>query len=168
MQTRSLPMIVLSTALFALSLSTAARAEAPSAEANKAVVRKFEEEFKNKANHAIVDELMASTFQGRGLGPAPLDRDGLKQLGKMIAGAFPDVHATIESIVADGDLVVTRVSVVGTNRGSFNGIPATGRKIQFTEMHMYQVKGGKIVALWSNIDQLAIMTQLGAIPAPRR
>jgi len=169
MNTRSVPVLIVSTVLLGLSLSTASRAEAPSTEAaNKAVVRKFEDEFKNKANHAIVDEVMAPAFQGRGFGPAPLDREGLKQLGKMVAGAFPDVHTTIESIVAEGDLVVTRVAVTGTHKGAFNGVPATGKKIQFTEMHMYQVKGGKISALWSNVDLLAILTQIGAVPAPRK
>jgi len=168
MHTRSFPVIVLSTALLALSISTAARADAPSAEANKAVVRKFEDEFKNKANHAIVDELMAPTFQGRGFGPAPIDREGLKQLGKMVVGAFPDVHTTIESSVAEGDLVVTRIAVTGTHKGAFQGVPATGKKIQFTEMHMYQLKAGKIVAQWSNVDLLAILMQIGAVPAPKR
>ena len=165
MTARSLSLLALSAALLAVSF-TAARADVVAD--NKAVVKKFEEEFKNKANHAIVDELMAPSFQLRGIAPTPLDREGLKMLGKSIVAAFPDVHAVVESVVAEGDLVVTRVSVTGTHRGAFNGIPATGKKIQFTEMHMYQVKGGKIVATWSNVDLLAILTQIGAIPAPKK
>jgi predicted ester cyclase len=165
MHARSLPILV----LLAVSLSSAARADAPSGqEANKAVVRKFEEQFKNKANHAIVDELMAPAFQARGFSPAPLDREGLKQLGKGVASAFPDVRVTVDSVIAEGDLVVTRCSVTGTHKGAFNGVPATGKKVQFTEMHMYQLKGGKIVALWSNADVLAILMQIGAVPAPRK
>jgi len=165
MYTRSLSIFV----LLAVSFTSAARAEAPSAQAtNKSVVRKFEEEFKNKANHAIVDELMAPAFQGRGFGPAAIDREGLKQLGKAVSSAFPDVRVTVESIIAEGDLVVTRCSVAGTHKGAFNGVPATGKKVQFTEMHMYQLKGGKIVAQWSNVDVLAILMQIGAVPAPKR
>jgi len=69
MHTRSIPMLALCTALLALSLSATAHADTPSQATNKAVVREFEEEFKNKANHAIVDEVMAPTFQARGFGP---------------------------------------------------------------------------------------------------
>jgi predicted ester cyclase len=59
----------------------------------------------------------------------------------------------IESIVADGDLVVTRVSV--------------NKPIRFGEMHMYRLKDGKIVELWSQVDFLAILTQIGAVPPPK-
>jgi predicted ester cyclase len=156
-------------AIASLCLATVASAD-PSTktlDANKAVVKKFEEEFKNKANHAIVDELMAPTYKAHGLGPAPIDRAGLKQLGAMIVTAFPDVHATIESIVAEGDTVVTRCSVKGTNKGSFQGVPATNKQVQFTEMHMYKLAGGKIVEQWSNVDFLAILVQIGAVPPPK-
>jgi hypothetical protein len=69
-------------------LGTVASAETP-LDKNQAVVRKFEDEFKNKANHAIVDQVMAPGFQAHGLGPAALDREGLKMLGKGVVGAFP-------------------------------------------------------------------------------
>ncbi len=134
---------------------------------NKAVVQRFEDEFKNKANHAIVDELMAPSYKAHGFGPEPFDRAAIKQLGAGIASAFPDVHVTIESIVADGDLVVTRCRVTGTHKGAFHGVPATGKKINFTEMHMYRLADGKIVEQWSNVDFLTILTQIGALPAPK-
>jgi predicted ester cyclase len=155
--------------LFALSFSVVALADAPSPQAqNKSVVLKFEDQFKNKANHDIVDELTMPTYQAHGIGPAPLDRAGMKQLGKAIVTAFPDVHVTIDSVVAEGDLVVTRCSVAGTHKGPFQGIPATGRAIRFTEMHMYRLAQSKIVEQWSNIDVLAILAQLGAFPPPRK
>src|SRR5262245_50538295 len=107
-------------ALASLFLGTVAVAGPPSKlEPNKAVVRKFEEEFKNKANHLIVDELMAPGYQAHGLGPAALDRDGIKQLGGAIVKAFPDVRVTIDSLVAEGDIVVTRCTVKGTHKGAF-------------------------------------------------
>ena len=152
-----------------LFVGTAAVAGPPTSriEQNKATVRKFEEEFKNKANHAIVDELMTADYRAHGFGPVALDRAGMKQLGRSVVTAFPDVHVTIETLLADGDIVVTRCSVKGTHKGTFNGIPATNKPIAFAEMHMYKLAGGKIVEQWSNVDLLAILTQIGAIPPPK-
>jgi steroid delta-isomerase-like uncharacterized protein len=150
-------------AFLPLVLGTVSVARGDSLDKNKAAVRRFEEEFKNKANHAIVDELMASDYKAHGLGPTTFDRAALKQLGKGIVAAFPDVHATVESLVAEGDLVVTRCTVTGTHKGAFNGVPATGKPIKFTEMHMYKLRDGKIVEQWSNVDFLAIMQQIGAL-----
>ena len=163
----SLGSIVIVTASLFLGTIAAAAPATKKLDQNKAVVRKFEEEFKNNANHAIVDELMSKDYRAHGIGPAPLDRDGIKQLGKAIVAAFPDVHVTIESVVAEGDVVVTRCSGKGTHKGPFQGVPATNKPIAFTEMHMYKLAGGKIVEQWSNIDILAILAQIGAIPAPK-
>src|SRR5262245_21296273 len=147
-----------------LLLSSIVAAEPAAMSKNKAVVKRFEEEFKNKANHAIVDDLMAPTYNAHGLGPIPMDREGLKPLGKGVVAAFPDVHVDVQSLVAEGDIVVTRCLVKGTHKGPFNGIPPTAKKIEFTEMHMYQLRDGKIIEQWSNVDFLAILTQIGAVP----
>ena len=96
----------------------------------------------------------------------PQGRDGIKLLGQAILGGFPDVHATVEELLADGDFVIERTSARATNTGEFNGIPATGNQVTWTEIHIYRLKDGKIVEQWSEIDLLGLLTQLGAIPAP--
>lgn len=171
MRARSILALVAPVALVVVALSSASivSADAPSIQArNKALVLRFEEEFKNKANLAIVDELMAPAYRAYGIGPVPLDRAGLRQLGKAVGAAFPDVHVTIDAVVVERDLVVTRCSVTGTHKGPFNGIPATGKRVKFAEMHMYRLDGGKIVEQWSSVDSLAILAQIGGLPPPRK
>ena len=132
---------------------------------NKAIVSRFVEEFKNKANHAIVDELLADNFVHHFKDPRlPAGREAMKLLGQMVVAAFPDVQATIEDLLADGDKVIERTTARGTHRGEFNGAPATGKSVTWTEIHIYRLADGKIAELWSEIDFLAIMMQLGAIP----
>ncbi len=137
-------------------------------EDNRAVVRRFIEEFKNNSNHDIVDELFAPNFVHHFQDPrVPKGREGFKMLGKSVAQAFPDVHVKIEDLVAEEETVVERNTVTATHTGEFNGIPATGRKVTWTEIDLYKLHDGKVVELWPEIDFLGLLTQLGAIPAPR-
>ena len=137
-----------------------------SLEENKALVRRFSNEFKNKANHSIVDEVMTIDFQHHFKDPRlPKGREGMKLLGRSVVTAFPDVHASIQELIAEGDRVVERSNAQGTHRGNFNGVPATGRPVTWSELHVYRIDKGKIAELWSEIDFLGILTQVGAIPA---
>ena len=134
---------------------------------NKEIVARFIEEFKNKANHDIVDELLAPDFVHHLPDPRlPPGRDAIKLLGQSIVAGFPDVHATVEELLADGDFVIERTTTRATNTGEFNGIPASGKQVVWTETHIYRLKDGKIAEQWSETDLLGLLTQLGAIPAP--
>jgi predicted ester cyclase len=137
-----------------------------SLEENKALVRRFSNEFKNKANHGIVDQLMTPNFQHHFKDPRlPKGREGMKILGRGVVSAFPDVHATIQDIIAEGDKVVERTIAHGTHKGEFNGVPPTGRPVTWSELHLYRIENGKIAELWSEIDFLGMMTQIGPLPA---
>ncbi|HEU4798067.1 MAG TPA: ester cyclase [bacterium] len=137
------------------------------AEDNKAVVRRFVEEFKNKANHNIVDQLCAPSFVHHFKDPRlPAGREGLKILGRTVAAAFPDVRVAIEDLLSDGEKVVERTIARGTHRGEFNGIPPTGRPVAWTEIHIYRLSQGKITELWSEFDSAGMLMQLGAVPSP--
>jgi predicted ester cyclase len=133
---------------------------------NKALVRRFSNEFKNKANHRIVDELMTANFQHHFKDPRlPKGREGMKLLGGSVVHSFPDVQANIQELIAEGDRVVERTEAHGTHQGEFNGVPPTGKPVAWTELHVYRIERGKIAELWSEIDFLGILMQIGAIPA---
>ena len=136
-----------------------------SEEENKATVRRFVEEFKNKANHDIVLDLFTPGFVTHlSLPGVPPNRDGFRMLGKGVVSAFPDVHATIEDLLADGEKVVERTTARATSKGVFNGIPPTGKPVRWTEIHIYRFQRGKIDEHWGEIDFFGLMAQLGAIP----
>ncbi len=137
-----------------------------SEKSNMDTISKFVEEFKNKANHAIVDELFADDFVHHLTDPRlPEGREAMKMLGQMVVAAFPDVHATVEDLIVSGDKVIERTTTKATHKGEFNGVPATGNSVGWTEIHIYNFVDGKIAEMWSEIDFLGIMMQIGAIPS---
>ena len=80
---------------------------------------------------------------------------------KMLWEAFPDITLSLEESIAAGDKVISRLIFRGTHQGEFQGIPATGKKIEFSGINIMCIKNNKIVEEWSNIDRLGLMTQLG-------
>ncbi len=77
--------------------------------------------------------------------------------------AFPDAQVTIEDLIADGDKVVARLLISGTNTGPFAGQPPSGKQVQFRSFRIYQIAGGKIIDTWAMQDRLGLMEQLGLV-----
>ena len=80
--------------------------------------------------------------------------------------AFPDLHSTVEYLIAEGDMVVSRFTMRGTHQGEFIGIPPTGKQVKVTGMVIHRFADGKIVEYWVKWDVLGMMQQLGVIPPP--
>ncbi len=135
-------------------------------EANKALVARFIEEVFNKGNLEVADEIFhprASSPSAAGLPPGPL---GVKIVAGMFRTGMPDFHMDIEFMVAEDDRVLARFRETGTHTGPLLGVPATGRKIDFTEMGILRFEHGKVVESWYEVDMLGLLTQLGVIPSP--
>jgi predicted ester cyclase len=79
--------------------------------------------------------------------------------------AFPDVRVTETDLITAGDRVVERSDVVGTHRADFMGVPATGKSVRWSEIHIYRLVAGKIAEHWVELAMLEIMQQIGAVPA---
>jgi len=132
-----------------------------SLEENKAIVRRFIEEW-NKRNLAALDELMAADYfdpslQVRGL-------EAYKQLLTMVLKGFPDWHETIEDIIAEGDKVWVRYTATGTHAGEFRGLAPTGKKFTETGVLIWRIVDGKIAEKESGVyDFLDFYKQLGVI-----
>jgi len=138
-----------------------------SVEENKAVVRRVWEEVANQKNLALVDELYAANFVFHRAGMEDIrGPEGLKQLLTTFLTAFPDLHFTIEDLVAEGDKVVDRVTATGTHKGDLMGIAPTGKQVKWTAIHINHIVGGKFVETWDVVDMLGLMQQLGVIPTP--
>ena len=133
-------------------------------EDNKALSRRFLEEFWNQKNLAAVDALLAPEYINH-IGPhrLPAGREGLKSLASIYLTAFPDLHFTIEGQFAEGDRVVTRLTVRGTHQGNLQGIAPTGKSIVITGIAIDRIASGKIVEGWANFDEVGLMRQIGVI-----
>jgi steroid delta-isomerase-like uncharacterized protein len=135
-------------------------------EENKAVVRRWVEAF-NEGNLDAVDELLTDSYVRHD--PNSPEVRGLeeeKQLIAMYRSAFPDLHFTLEDMVAEDDRVATRLGISATHKGELLGIPPTENQLSITAMEIYRLREGKIDEQWVNVDTLGMMQQIGAIPIP--
>jgi predicted ester cyclase len=142
-----------------------------SREANTALVRRLVAEIWNRANLAAADELYAPDFSVNGdvIGPA-----GARRNVASLATAMPDLHYTIDDLVADGDRVVLRVWGSGTHTGEWahpivGQLAPTGRRFELRTMTMYRIVDGKLAEAWTFRDSLGLLKQLGAtitLPSP--
>ena len=140
-----------------------------SAEANKALVRRFYEEI-DKGNLDILDELVAPDYLDHNPPPSPgLDAglDGLKQAFRIFREATPG-HHQIEDQIAEGDKVVTRLTSYGKHEGDLPGAPRTGNDLKMTSITIHRIANGKLVEKWAEKDVLGFLQQIGVIPSPSR
>ena len=80
--------------------------------------------------------------------------------------AFPDLHVTVEDLIAEGDRVAARLRFRGTHLGELDGIAPTGRRVDCTGIVISRIEEGKISEDWANFDDLGMMQQLRLIPEP--
>ena len=118
-------------------------------EENKELVQRFYREW-NAGNLDVIDELFADPKLAARI------RRGC---GAYLA-AFPDLHASVEELIAEGDKVVCRVIMTGTQDGEIKGIAPTGRHVSMDSVDIYRVEDGKFVGYWCQADVAGMTRQL--------
>ncbi|HET7271135.1 MAG TPA: ester cyclase [Rubrobacter sp.] len=137
-------------------------------EENKALVKRFVEEFWNEGNTAAADELMAVDAEIHMPTGELVAPDGLKSFAITWREAFPDWHSTFEELVAEEDRVAERWTGRGTHRGGLQGIPPTGKRVETPGSVFYRIADGKIVEFRGQLDMLGLMHQLGVMASTQR
>jgi steroid delta-isomerase-like uncharacterized protein len=134
-----------------------------STELNKAQIREFFEQVWNQGNEDAIDRFIAVDASGNdtdfGTG-----REGFKRQWREWRAAFPDIHFEIEELVAEGDTVVARWTLTGTQQGPFLGVPASGNSIKIQGMSLDHLKDGVLVSGFDGWDNLGLRQQLGVAP----
>jgi steroid delta-isomerase-like uncharacterized protein len=128
-------------------------------ERNKALARRWIEEGFNQRNLRVVDELFAERVAVNG---QIAGRDGLKESMSRHLRGFPDLHVTIDDIVAEGRKVGIWYTVEGTQRGEFEAIPPTGKHVTWIGFDLFRIEGDKISEARFLSDLHGLLTQLGA------
>ena len=96
----------------------------------------------------------------------PPTKAGVIQYFRILMVAFPDLQMVAEDVIASGDKVVARVRATGTHKGTFVGMSATGKRVDVNLIDIIRFgDDGRAREHWGVFDQLAMMQQLGAIPA---
>jgi len=137
-----------------------------SSEQNKELVRRSFEAI-NSGDFAATQELFAPEYRLHvSYAPVPLDRDASVASWGPFFAAFPDLHHAIEDLAAEGEWVVARLAITGTHQGDFMGVPPTGKAITSSSISFFRCAEGRVVEQRTQFDAMAMMQQIGAIPAP--
>lgn len=138
-------------------------------EANKIIARRLREECFSSGDMRMADELLDENYVYHG--PTIMEevrgREAFKQAAAAFRAALPDLRATVEDQIAEGDKVVSRFVSRGTHTNELMGAPATGRQITIRGTDISRIRDGKIVEAWVMWDALAMMHQLGLVQAAR-
>ena len=134
---------------------------------HKAILRAHAEVLFNQHRVDRTAETVAADYRDHA--PQPGQAPGLagaQQKWAAYLAALPDLRATLEDLVAEGDRVAVRWTVEGTHRGALFGIPPTGTRVRFRGLSIYRFAGGKIAEQWEGWDRLDLLQQLGVAPGP--
>jgi steroid delta-isomerase-like uncharacterized protein len=127
---------------------------------NKAIVRRLLEECLAGGDLDGLDEIVAEGYAQRD-SSMPSGRDALKRFFAGFRSAFPDLQVRVEDLVAEGDKVVAVTVSTATHGGTFSGLPASGRRVEFRSMDIYRIADGRVVEHYGRIDELGLLEQLG-------
>jgi steroid delta-isomerase-like uncharacterized protein len=153
-------------ALAALIVSCAlSPARAGDAEANKELYRHFIDQIWNKRDLSAIDSFVSADMIEHNPN-IPQGREGRKQFAAAVQAAFPDYHAEVQEVMAEGDRLATRVLWTGTMDGPYQGRPPNHAKLRFSTADFFRIADGKIVEHWDVVDSLPRAVALGLVTPP--
>ena len=138
-----------------------------SAENNKAIARRFIQVW-GDGNLDVIDELAAPSLVVR-YPVIPQVIHSSREFRHVIAGfrsAFPDSALRVEEEIAEGEKVAVRWTFTGTHKGSFMGIPATGKKVTWTGITIYRIVDGRVVEERGEEDFVGFLREVGLVRQP--
>jgi predicted ester cyclase len=137
---------------------------------NKDVVRRMVDECVNRHRPELLDRFVDPGVRVHpGTPDAAPDSEGIDELRvafQRFRATFPDLHVSVEQVLAEGDSVAARWTATGTHSGALAGIEPTGRRVRWGGIDVYRLAGGRVVEWWRNDDVVGLMRQLGRDPLP--
>lgn len=143
-------------------------------EANKELARRYFDEIINLRDFEVCAQIIAQEYTEHAVAPFGMSEPGrvsgpsaTQASLEWLIAQFPDIHMTIEALVAEGDIVAVRTLTEGTNLGKLNGVlPPTGRRFAARQSHWFRVQDGTLAEHWATREDLPAMLQLGVIQPP--
>jgi predicted ester cyclase len=131
--------------------------------ANKSAVRRIFDEI-NQEDFSGLDRQLSPNYVQHSSMPVSPGRAGVKQLYAQLKVAFPDLHVTVEDLIAEGDRVTARMSWRGTQKGEYLGVQPTGRAVVLNKIDIFRFESGVSIEHWDVVDRLGLLQQLGVVP----
>lgn len=156
------PFLQLLSAVLLLAALFPPPSRAETAEARKAVARRVFDEMFNQGKFDVAAQIYAPDFVNHTLkGDVGLKED--QEAARGWKAAAPDLHVEIGKILADGEYVTVLWTAEGTNTGTGNGIPATGKRMRASGITIWRIANGRIREEWSQFDQSGLLVRLGLL-----
>lgn len=134
-----------------------------SLEKNKNIVRRYQEIYNSNHLDSLTEVVSEDLRTPKIMPGIPSGIEGAKVAHQIMVTGFPDYQTVIDDLFAEGDKVVARITMSGTHLGSFMGIPATGKHVEFTGIYIARIANGKIVEHWGEEDGVSLLSQLGVL-----
>jgi steroid delta-isomerase-like uncharacterized protein len=134
-----------------------------SIEENKKIVRRYQEIYNTNDLETLNEVVSEDLLTPKIMPGIPTGIEGAKAAHRMMLAGFPDYQTIIDDLIAEGDKVVARITMSGTNTGSFMGMPPSGKHVSFTGIYMARIANGKIVEHWGEEDGVSLLGQLGVL-----
>jgi hypothetical protein len=133
----------------------------------RSITRRLFEEAFNGGRLEAIDELVApDAVEHESLPIATGEmRTDLRAWLTALRQAFPDYHVELEDVIAEGDRIVVRQCITGTNTGPLLGMPATGRRVCIEAIDILRIADGVVVEHWGIADGTTMVRQLGLVGA---
>jgi steroid delta-isomerase-like uncharacterized protein len=138
-----------------------------SKEVNLATLGKFAEAV-NTGNFDLFKETVSAENIDHDPAPGQVaGPEGYRMFFTGLRNAFPDLSVSLETLVADEDSIAIAYTMSGTQTGTLNGFPPTGKKVKIRGMQISKFKDGKMVERWGSSDELGMLQQLGVLQEPK-
>ena len=122
-------------------------------EENKALARRCIDLW-NERDAEAAGELYAPDHVYHGSSGELRGREAITGLWAALLAGFPDMHATVDDLIAEGDKVVVRWTIRGAHTGDFHGIAPTDRQVTIPLLEESRIAGGVLAETWGSFDQL--------------
>ena len=152
---------VIGTGVIALALAGAPAAAAELGDtANGRVAEVFAEQLINEHDLSVAARLFTADFAEHTPSRVSAGIDQLKGFATAAFAAFPDVHVDYAPLASEGDLITVVGTVTATHTGDFFGIPASGKTVTWSELHVFRIRGDRIAEHWAEADMFGLVQQI--------
>ena len=131
------------------------------------LIQRFYDEMLGNGDLDKIDELVTDDVvdHEQGLPGQPEGKEGVAFFVNAMRSAFSDLRATVGQSLESGDLASAHVTITGKHTGEFMGVPATDKSFEIEAIDIIRIEDGKCAEHWGVTDNMALMQQIGAVPA---
>ena len=131
---------------------------------NKALIERYWGEVWIDGGEAtIADVLAADEIHHWGVAGDTVGVEAFIEKYRLFLAAFPDIAFTVDQLVAEGDLVVSRWTARATHEGTWLGVAASGAPVEWTGINVFRIACGRIAESWGEANHLGLLNQLGSV-----